>query len=103
MYPLSNQIPSPPITHHLIVEELNLRHLHSYDSQGGSHWGCCVSRFFHDEPCTVSTAPTRGRCRQPTQRAHQMASHEPFDERSARMSRRPSHLFFSRRKVRKNS
>ena len=54
MYPLSNQIPRPPISHHLIVGELNLRHFHSYDSQSGCLWECCVSRFFQDEPCTVS-------------------------------------------------
>ena len=54
MYPLSNQAPSPAIPHHVIVDELNLRHLHSYTSQGGCHWECCVSRFFQNEPCTVS-------------------------------------------------
>ena len=50
MYPLSNQAPSPAIPHHVIVDEL----LHSYTSQGGCHWECCVSRFFQNEPCTVS-------------------------------------------------
>ena len=50
MCPLSNQAPSPPISHHRIVEELILRHLHSYVSQGGCHWECCVSMFFQNEP-----------------------------------------------------
>ena len=54
VYPLSNQAPSPAIPHHVIVEELNLRHLHSNVSQGGCHWECCVFRFFQNEPCTVS-------------------------------------------------
>ena len=82
MYPLSNQIPSPPISHHLIVEELDLRH----HSQGGCLGESCVSKLFQNGRAPCPTAPTHARCRPPTQCAHQVASHEPFDERSARMS-----------------
>ena len=70
MYPLSNQAPSPAIPHHVIVEELNLT--------------CPGSSRTSHAPCPTETKHVR--CRRQTQRTHQMASHEPFDVRSARMS-----------------
>ena len=39
---------------HLVVDELNLGHLHSYRSHGGCHWEWFVSRFSQHELSTVS-------------------------------------------------
>ena len=95
--------------HHLVVEELNLRHLHGLRSHGGSHWEWSVVSRRQRESAAQTVFEAAPRLVELIV-VPQWAQHgspkcpEPFDERSAWMSssahpaphssaRRPLQLF----------